>query len=195
MGASRGRTFSAVLVLAAAAIASTGLSVVWVGVVRDILHWDCEYLTDGEYSDWVCADGISYITPTIAIVLMQAAVLIAAAALVVLQRRRPGLWRGLPAALLGPCLILLAVVGLAHGSLADLHPLQLSAAGCLALAAVVGVAAASIGSGRAALPLLGLAVIAALAAAVIAPILLPLSIVDMGIGIAAWLVLPSEQPL
>ncbi len=185
-------TPTAVLTLVIGGLIAGLLGTGWITIVRDVFHYRCEYQSDGEYSAWVCADGIGYLGALVVILLMQAATIIVAVVLVTVRRDRPGVWRLLAAVAVCPVLLFGAVTLLAGGTLSDLSPGQLVGISCAGVAALAGVVAAILGPRRVSAALLGFGVAAGIVTGVSAPALLPLAAIAIAIGIASWVTMPQQ---
>ena len=180
---------SAILVLVGGGLLATVVSTGWIDVVRDTYHWRCEYQSDGEYSDWVCADGIGYLMPLVAIALMHCALMVAAIIVVLVARRHAAVWRALPLLLAGPIAIFGAVTLLAAGNVSQLSVTQTFGVGSLAVAAVLGTLTA-VGPPRAVVPLLTVALIAGVVSAALMPATVSLVAMLIATGVVAGLTRP-----
>jgi len=178
------------IVAAITAVCVITTSISWVGILRDVFRFRCDYLSDGEYADWVCADGIGYILPGLVLLGLEGLVGIAAIMLLTLSQRRPGAWRALAALGAGPVAIVMTAWLLADPPADAIVPETFwFAVASLGVLAAASAAASCLGPHVGAPVCLGIAAAAGLVALLLQPGLVSPCLLGVGLSIVtalAW---------
>lgn len=167
----------------------------WVTILRDVLRYRCEHPGGGGQGDWVCADGIGYLLPGLALLLVQ--LLVGAVALLALARshRSRAARRVLAACGGGSILVTAWAIGIAGGTDAVEAAAFPVAVGLLAATAVTaGAAAIVVDRARLAIALLASGAVLAVAAICVLPYLFSAAVLGAGACVAAALVTAGTAP-